>query len=239
MIATKARTGALLSILALVSLAACGSKQSTDAGAGVESLSAALGQVAQQGVGKLSGKQAPAAQPRSAEQIAAEAARVNKSPLILVTLENLGRTQALALVGQNGNMRTYMNPAEQAVILRSGMLLGTKGLGNDLAVAGADQSAALIRARRAGTAQRTMRFLTGDGLERPLPMSCTVSTGASKSFSFTGQSWNAQQVGERCTTASGLSIDNSYLVTADGQIPVSRQWISPVLGYLTIQTIRP
>ena len=177
--------------------------------------------------------------PLTADQMAARALAANPAPLILAGMESSGATQVMAMVGENGNMRTYMTPNEQALIIRSGMLTGTKGLGgHDLSVAEVEQTAALVHARRSGQAQRTMRYLGGDGIERPLPLNCTIAVGGNKSFSFAGTAWNATQVVETCQ-GGGAEVQNSYLVTVSGQIPVSRQWISPQLGYVTIQTIRP
>lgn len=170
--------------------------------------------------------------------MAARALAANPAPLILVSLESTGATQVMAMVGENGGMRTYMTPNMQALVIRSGMLTGTKGLGNDLSVAEVEGTANLIRARRAGQGSRTMRYISGDGTERPLPLNCTIAVGDAKSFSFAGTGWNATQVVESCE-GSGAEVQNSYLVTASGHIPVSRQWIGPRLGYVTIQTIRP
>lgn len=190
------------------------------------------------GRGEVAGTQPAPAAPLTAEQMAARALAANPAPLILAGLETAGTAQVMAMVGQNGNMRTYMTPNQQALIIRSGILTGTKGLGHDLSVAETEGTAALIRGRRSGQAQRTMRYLGGDWTERPLPLDCTVVIGGGKSFTFAGTSWNATQVTETCK-GGGVKIQNSYLVTASGQIPVSRQWIGPDLGYVTIQTIRP
>lgn len=200
-----------------------------------------LRQVAGPAVARVGGKtEAPkqAAAPLTADQMAARALAANPAPLILAGVESSGATQVMAMVGENGNMRTYMTPNQQALIIRSGLLTGTKGLGHDLSAADVEGTAALIHGRRNGQAQRTMRYLGGDAIERPLPMNCTVTVGENKNFSFAGTGWTATQVVESCT-GSGAEVQNSYLVTASGQIPVSRQWIGPQLGYVTIQTIRP
>jgi hypothetical protein len=118
-----------------------------------------------------------------------------------------------------------MTPAEEAVILRNGMLVGTKGFGNDLAVA-EPGTEGLIRAGQSGRGTRIMRYLGGDGLERPLQFDCTTGPGP-----------NAGVMVEDCT-GHGLSFQNSYAVSG-GQIPVSRQWVGPALGYITVQTLRP
>ena len=221
---TSLRIGMSLALLGAV--AACGNGGDDGSTTGFGLARQAVGQIAASaGVGD--GKAEPAQPAKSPEQMAAEALRVNPGPLILVGLESQGRSQVMAMTGQNGDMRTFMTPSEQAVILRGGMLVGTKGLGHDLSVAEADASAALIRARRSGQVSRTMRYLVGDGLERPLPMDCTISPGP-----------NAGVMVEDCRAAGGVAIQNSYLPQG-GSIPVSRQWIGPDLGYITIQVLRP
>ena len=231
----KKNAGAL-GVAALL-LAACGSSGQEDQA----TIAGQLRKVAAPAISRATGQQAeeaaPAA-PLSADEMAARALAANPAPLILVSLESTGATQVMAMVGENGGMRTYMTPNMQALVIRSGMLTGTKGLGNDLSVAEVEGTANLIRARRAGQGSRTMRYISGDGTERPLPLNCTIAVGDAKNFSFAGTGWNATQVVESCE-GSGAEVQNSYLVTASGQIPVSRQWIGPRLGYVTIQTIRP
>lgn len=217
------RTGALRLTLAaslLAFLAGCGND---DRGIGpLGELAQAASQAAAQ---RRAAANASAAPPKSPEEAAAEALRVNPGPLIQVGFESLGKTQVMAMTGQNGTMRTYMTPAEEALILRGGMLVGTRGLGNDLSVAepGTD---ALIRAGASGTATRIMRYYSGDGLERPLQFTCTVGAGPRPGVTV-----------ETCQ-GHGATFQNSYLVQAN-QIAVSRQWIGPVLGHVTIQTLRP
>lgn len=162
---------------------------------------------------------APAADPQA---LAAEALAVNPGPLILVGLEGRGTTQVLAIAGENQGMRTYMTKNEQALIMRGFMLTGTRGLGHDLSVAEAEQSATLIASGRSSSATRIMRYYSADGLERPMDFSCQI-----------GQAPNAGVMVEACA-GHGIRFENSYLPSAG----VSRQWIGPGLGYVTIQVLR-
>ena len=203
----------------MAGLAACGND---DRGIGALGT---LAQTAAQVVAERRAPDQPAASAKSPEEAAAEALRINSGPLIQAGFENLNRTQIMAMTGQNGAMRTYMTPAEEAVILRNGMLVGTKGLGNDLSVA-EPGTEALIRAGASGSGTRIMRYLSGDGLERPLQFTCTVGAGPNPGVTV-----------ENCE-GHGTSFQNSYMVQG-GQIAVSRQWIGPALGYVTIQTLRP
>ena len=208
-----------LSVLAL--LAACGNDRGDPSTSPIGIASQAAGQILAER--RAAGQpQAPA---RTPEQIAAEALRVNPGPLIMAGLETQGRTQAMAMTGQNDAMRTYMTPNEQALILRNGMLVGTRGLGNDMSVTEATTEG-LIRAGRSGSGQRVIRYYSGDGLERPLTFDCTVGAGP-----------NPGVMVENCE-GLGVSFQNSFMVQG-GQIPVSRQWAGPRLGYITLQTLRP
>lgn len=213
----------ILAALALTGLAACGNGGDKAGGSGVfGALSQTAGQmVAARGAGDARPTQAQ----KSPAEAAAEALQVNPGPLIEAGFELLGRSQIMAMTGQNGAMRTYMTPAEEALILRGGMLVGTRGLGNDLSVAEA-RTESLIRTGASGSGQRVMRYYTGDGLERPLQFACTVGTGPKPGVTV-----------EICQ-GHGTSFQNSYMVKG-GQIAVSRQWIGPALGYVTIQTLRP
>ncbi|WP_265500603.1 YjbF family lipoprotein [Paracoccus beibuensis] len=217
---TKRMRAVALSLV-IAGLAACGNTGPDEGGSGPISV---LARTATDTIMSSRAAQ-PAAPARTPQEAAAEALRVNPGPLIQVGFEGLGRTQVLALAGQNGAMRTYMTPSEEAVILRNGMLVGTRGLGRDLSVA-EPGTEGLIRAGQSGRGTRVMRYLSGDGLERPLQFDCTTAPGPTPGVLV-----------ESCE-GHGVAFQNNYLVQS-GQIPVSRQWVGPGLGYITIQTLRP
>lgn len=221
---TKGRiTTAAVSLALVAGLAACGNDTSgNDANPLLIAAKTAGGVVAQARGNRATEAAAPA---RTPEQMAAEAMRVNPGPLILVGFESLGRNQVMAMTGQNGALRTYMTPAEEALILRNGMLVGTRGLGNDLSSVDA-QTETLVRNGQSGSGQRIMRYFSGDGLERPLDFTCTTAPGP-----------KAGVLTESCE-GHGARFQNSYMPQG-GQLPVSRQWMGPKLGYVTIQTLRP
>ncbi|MGO4851349.1 YjbF family lipoprotein [Phaeovulum sp. W22_SRMD_FR3] len=171
------------------------------------------------------------------EALAQAALRSLKTPAMIATIESTGSRSVLGMIGENGTMRTYATPTQQAMIFRQGILVGTRGLGHDMMSAEVDAVAQLIRERRAGTVPVTLRYLDGLGLERPLPVTCTVSTGAEQAFDFAGSHWQGQQVIQTCTD-NGANFTNNYVVSASGDILLSRQWIGPNLGYVTLRVVR-
>lgn len=220
MMTARIRTGAIAALM-LAGLAACGNKTSEGT-----SFTDALRQVATENL-PVPGREEATASPapaKSPAEKAAEALRVNPSPLIMVILENEGRSQVMAMTGENAGKRTYMTPNEQALIMRRGMLIGTRGLGNDLSVA-EPQTESLIRAGASGQGQRIMRYYTGDGLETPLRFDCT-----------TGPSPKPGVLAENCS-GHGITFQNTY-ITQGGRIIASRQWGGPKLGYMSIQSLR-
>ncbi|WP_417807290.1 YjbF family lipoprotein [Thioclava sp.] len=194
---------------------------------GVKMVTSALGQV-------LPGKKKAAenAAPQDPNALAAAALQSLQGPVIMVTFEANKAATVAAMRGQNGTMRTYQTPDQRAFVLRGGLLAGTRGFGRDLMSADTSAAGALIRAAKAGTAPRVYRYLDGDGEERPLPVSCTITPGGTVQQGPV----TAQQVGEHCE-GSGVSLDMSYLV-AGGTILASRQWVGPGLGYVAIQQLR-
>lgn len=219
---TRTTSRAALAVALIAGLAACGND---DIGQEANPLLIAAKSAAQTAAHIRGDRKAAAAPQRTPEEMAAAALKVNPGPLILVNFESLGRNQVMAMTGQNGALRTYMTPAEEALILRGGMVVGTRGLGNDLSVA-EPGTEALIRAGRSGQAPRVMRYFSGDGLERPLSFDCSTAPGPKPGV-----------VVESCS-GHGASFQNNYLPQG-GQIPVSRQWLGPKLGYVTIQVLRP
>jgi len=191
-------------------------------------------------IGKVLGRgksEAPA--PPDAETMALSALKNNSVPLVLVVFENTKATTILGMTGENGTMRTYTSPAQQALILRSGMLAGTRGFGFDVMSGEVADLGALVRARQAGEADYILRYLDGLGHERPLPMRCSVKPGTEPTgYEFAGQSWSGTPVGVHCE-GSGAVVDDSFIVAQDGAIIASRQWVGPEIGYIAVQTVRP
>jgi hypothetical protein len=232
---TFRRAAAFGAGLVALALAGCGTDTSKTEGTTI-----AMG-VVKGMTAKLSPKKAagPATVP-DPESLAASAMASFKGPLILAQIEKAGLLTALGETGRNGAVRTYATSNEQTLVLRNGLLTATRGLGDDLMSAKTDAAAGLILRRQAGTVDRVYRYLDGEGIERPLPMACSVTTGPAKSFDFAGRHYDTLQLDESCqATSTTLTVSNSYWVTADGTVALSRQWIGPALGHVTIQLVRP
>lgn len=229
---SQRRRFALVGVLALAAvLAGCGS----DTGQTESTRQAA--QEAKGMLGRLLGRGGTAAPPADAETIAREGLDANAGPLLLVTVESSKFTSVAGLQGENGAMRSWHTPGGQAVITRGGILAGTRGFGNDILSSETAALAALIRARQAGSAELTLRYLDGLGRERPLPLTCTTTIGATQSYEFAGKTVSGTQMVAQCS-GYGFAFDDSFLVAGNGEILASRQWVGAGVGHITLQSLR-
>ncbi|WP_170063397.1 YjbF family lipoprotein [Albidovulum inexpectatum] len=173
-------------------------------------------------------------------RLAASALQSFDGPLVLAQFETVGLTTVLGEYGRNGRVRTYATPDERTLAFNDGIVVSSRGLGNDLMSSDIGETARIVRSRQSGKSNRKYRFLDGEGIERPLPMSCRILPAGSETLEAGGQRVNVTRVQETCQTAGGgLTITNSYWVTGNGAMLASRQWIGPALGYVTIQVLRP
>lgn len=217
-------------VSAVLALSACGNDPT--AGTATRAVLA----VAQQ---TIAGKKDTAAAPSVAPEALAIAARkAFPGAIQLAQVESLVSTPTvIGEYGRNGAYRTYSAPDKRTFVFRSGILTATRGFGHDLMSSDLGASESLIVARRSGSASRKWRYLDGEGTERPLRMSCTVTAGGAHNYSFAGENFATRKMDETCN-GGGLAITNTYWVTANGTIALSRQWIGPQRGHVTLQLVR-
>lgn len=228
----RGKAGAALAALVIVAVAGC-------AGDGAKRGKVALGGGLLSGaVGTLVNERRGAGPAQDPGQLAAAALKSLPGPVMLAQIGPGAGYTVLGLYGENGDRRTYATPGEQAMVFRNGILVATRGYGNDLMSADPGAAGQLVRNRSAGSAERIWRYLDGNNVERPLRMNCAVQPGGTQAAQLGGRAVTVRQMNETCATGP-LKIDNTYLVTDAGLILASRQWIGPGLGHVSLQVLRP
>jgi hypothetical protein len=228
---TPARRIALAALVMALGLAGCGSDKTR-----LETGKQARAEVGRMVHGVFGRRHAATAAP-DPQQVAREGMAANAGPLMLATLDLTKSTSIFALRGENGSMRTWTAPSEQALLTRNGMLVGSRGFGSDMMSADTAALSALIHSRSAGQAAIELRYLDGLGTERPLPLRCTTHPGAATSEAFAGLTFEGTTVGVTCA-GQGFAIESRFTVAGSGEIVASRQWIGPQLGYITLHALR-
>lgn len=182
-------------------------------------------------------------------------------PPVSVTKEQLQNTKVPALLVNNvtrggGNVlrlatrRTDANPGTIAVwggngaaqvVLRNGVLVGTRGIGNDLISADATATIRAINGARSGNGQR--RYFISDGSygQVELVLSCDITSLGRATTQVVHLQYATVHLRETCIGGAGdrVRIDNEYWVQPGSDIVRrSRQWAGPESGYFDLTLLR-
>lgn len=151
------------------------------------------------------------------------------SPVILIGLPKRKQVTTMVQIETNRGYETYGSSDRRTITLNGGILTATRGLGEDIMSVDVSRVAPLIRGAREGSAYRINRSLDGENVTLEERTYCQIKIGAPRD--------GLTEVLESCV-ADDLSYQNAYYIAPGGRIIESRQWHSPLSGYVTIQQLR-
>ncbi|MFC2966996.1 YjbF family lipoprotein [Acidimangrovimonas pyrenivorans] len=209
---------AALALLAAASLAGCGSDLGGQQQAGA--LKAVIGARAKVGPTHLSRAQIRAA----------------GEPLLLAESRAKHLRAYLTRLGTNGAVVTWVSRDDRTVSLGDGLLVQTRGLGEDLMSAAPPSLAALRRGR--GTVAATYYFLDGNDQSYAVPVTCRLTDNGHETLTIAERPYRLHHVSARCRGGS-VGFTNDYWFDTRGRLRTSRQWISPSLGVFAFTDLAP
>lgn len=154
-------------------------------------------------------------------------------PLILSAPVSEEAVYPMVLTGLNGTTETFRDDAGRSLSLRDGIIVASRGYGDDLM--GTDAPGlkqALIAGT--GTIARRMSWLGRRDEIRTEVFICQVTLLETKVIELYEQQFAIRQLGEVCQGETG-GFANNYWVTRDGTIVQLRQWLSIGTGHMDIQ----
>ena len=179
-------------------------------------------------------RSAPKADPAS--QLTREAIDQIEVPLILAVLETRDVSGALVQIGDNGGDETWASSYQVAVILRDGVLRGTRGFGEDMMSADVPS---LRQLRTDGSATRRSYYhLDGNDQTRTDEFACRVQYSGAESLEVVGRTFATRRYAEVCRN-DREQFTNEYWFKNSGKIVQSRQWVSPSVGFLRLTWVNP
>jgi Group 4 capsule polysaccharide lipoprotein gfcB, YjbF len=120
------------------------------------------------------------------------------------------------------------------VVLQRGMVLETRGLGDELMSARVPPAA--LVASGTGSFQREYYYLDGADQDIRWDYDCTFATTGHETIEIIGLAYDTRIVTETCRGAEGR-ITNQYWVESGGKIRQSLQWISKGVGYMKLESV--
>ena len=159
-------------------------------------------------------------------------------PLLFVVLRDGEAAAPMVPFGDNRGFVTWSTADRQTLTLRDGMVVATRGLGDDLMSADTSALAGAVAAGRGAGADLVTRHLDGNDSVVVRRFACSVrSEGREAVTLVSGQTISAERTVADCTDGP-LAIRNVYWKDEGGTVRRSRQWVSPGAGYATIEALR-
>jgi hypothetical protein len=186
------------------------------------------------------GDAAPAARP----PLTRAALDTITSAYIEVTVEN---RDALAYLSQQlvrqdsspGQIVVWRSEDNATLALRSGVLVATRGLGDDLLSASAPVANGQGGPVTGGARRYQIRGL--DNGSRSLVMGCTLVDLGAEQVEIVELRHATRHLQERCEGGSGaagtLVVNDYWVDSGSGRVWKSRQWAGPTIGYLRIRQL--
>ena len=199
-----------VSVAALALLAACGN-QKNESNLVFDALK-----------GAYSKAKMPKAQPVGLEQMLAaitpEVLAQVPQRVIIVEWEKNRNAVGMIKEAENAGVETYFDQGRAGVLMNGGLVVSTRGFGNDLLLADVSGFRAALAKR--GQYTRVHRLLGTENQTIIQSYPCQISV-------------SGQTATESCAGASG-EFQNTYALGPNGTIQSSRQWATPEIGYLRI-----
>ncbi|QPK90948.1 YjbF family lipoprotein (plasmid) [Bacillus velezensis] len=149
--------------------------------------------------------------------------------VLLVKIIARDAVAPMTKVAQNGRNITWISPGQVTMAFEDGILVGTRGLDDDLMGVDPIGVRAALNAG-GGTAQRRQSFLTSEDQIATRDLTCDITRVGREDVQIIGGARTATKFEEDCK-GPALEFKNTYWL-AGGEIIRSRQAVSAGVGFI-------
>lgn len=155
-------------------------------------------------------------------------------PIYLVEVRHLAYLDLMATYGQNGDVTTWASPAYQSIAVRQGVVLATRGFGDDL-MSSTGPSVAQIAIGQ-GATQRQYFYIDGadQGVQRSF--TCKLTSAGPQSTVILSRTYATRKVVETCSGPSG-AFQNEFWFDNGTNLRQSRQMFALGLEKVLMQRV--
>lgn len=165
----------------------------------------------------------------AAPAIPPEVANAAPGDVLLVKIIARNAVAPMTKAAQNGNAITWISPGKVTMAFEDGILVGTRGLGDDLMGVDPIGVRAALNAG-GGTATRRQSFLTSEDQIATRDLACTITKVGGETLQTIAGPQPTTKFEEDCK-GPALEFKNSYWLSG-GTIIRSRQAVSAGIGFI-------
>ena len=164
-------------------------------------------------------------------------------PTLQVTLEASGQVALLTvyverLEADAATLRIWRTGDGAQVVLRDGVLVATRGLGNDVESADAAAAVDAVRSRKPTSGPHRLYVRTGENGIAAINLSCNTRKLGVEAIETGKRASDTVHMQAICTGGPFMITNDYWVDPAESIVRKSRQWAGPELGYLQIRFLR-
>jgi len=169
-----------------------------------------------------------------------------KIPALQVNVLTRGGSDFLKRVARRraadgGVIAVWQGARGEQLILKEGVLIGTRGIGADIISADAQATIRAVRSARAGQGQRRYFVSTGDYSDQELVLDCRIENLGRGKTQVVHLSFTTVHLQETCVGGASdqVRIVNDFWVEPKtGLVRRSKQWVGPLSGGFELILLR-
>ncbi|NPD16314.1 hypothetical protein HOY34_14030 [Xinfangfangia sp. D13-10-4-6] len=155
------------------------------------------------------------------------------APRMIVRLPQKGQAVTVLLAGERAGVKRWRGTDNAQLYTKDAMIIGTRGLGDDLIGADPGQAVQVIRSGQPGQITRIHRRLDGQDRLAIRSYVCDITPGPAEQVRISEtRSVSALRIDETCHSPGGGHRNRHWLY--QGQILQSEQSFSPEIGPLVL-----
>ncbi|WP_422071095.1 YjbF family lipoprotein [Tranquillimonas rosea] len=171
-------------------------------------------------------------------QLSREQLNTVEDPLLLADLPTLDRAATLVVAAHSGDVLSWRTGDATQLSFRDGVLVTTRGLGNDLMSADVSETRTALRRGIAPNVyyKKFHSYLDGENQTVLRSFMCRQARQGTETVTLVGAAHRVTRIAERCVSTHE-EVNNIYWVGSDGTMWKSQQWISPGAGYVVTERL--
>lgn len=160
-----------------------------------------------------------------------------EAPALQVAFVDQERTGTVLLEDATGDFHYWLSADGAQLILQSGMLHGTRGLGEGLLASDISEPLALIRGLRAGVSDRFHTYLDGNDRAVTRTYRCVIVDEGAQKIGLGTTQVAVRLMRETCQSLDQNFINLYWVSPTQREIILSRQWAGPFIGAITMRIV--
>ena len=140
---------------------------------------------------------------------------------------------------EGGRLLVWRTENDVSLTLRDGVLVETRGLGNDMISAEGGPALAAVRSRAAGQGSKRQVYSALDNKSVAMNFVCAVDDLGPETIVIVERRHATRHLRETCELQGGTVVNDYWVDSRGPTVWQSRQWGGPNIGYVQFRQLTP